>query len=462
MTGTTPLAPGGADLAEALAFLEKYPDMQAIDVFLTDCHGIGRGKTIRRHELEGVYTAGRALPMSLFGQDVAGDDVAASGLVMTEGGGDKRCWPIPGTLGYLPHTKRGQLLISMYHDDGSPVAGEPRPALARQIDRAKAAGFTPMGAFELEFYLIDPQKTPDGRYRPAPYVLTNRHSNLRNTMSVDELDEMSPLFDAIYAGAAHLGLTLETLISEYAPGQYELTIRYRDLLRAADDVIIAKRLIRTCARRFGLEACFMPKPFGHEAGSGMHLHLSLADGDGNNLFADQPDGSLSPLMLHAIGGIRGTIGDTMLVLAPFMNSWRRFASAVYSPASDDWGIENRNVAIRVPGQPGKTRHFEHRVAGVDANPYLVATVTLAAALDGIEHKTDPGAPSNDEMNAAKKPGDLPQGWLEAIDRFDQSAFTRHALGDCLHTAFGAIKRAEYHRMALEVSNAEWELYGFTV
>lgn len=463
-TDSTPntCAPTGADLAEALAFLKKHPDVQAIDVFLTDCHGIGRGKTIRRHELEGLFTTGRALPMSLFGQDVAGIDVDASGLVLTEGGGDKRCWPIPGTLGYLPHAHRGQMLITMFHDDNTPVEGEPRPALLRQINRARHAGFTPMGAFELEFYLIDPQRLPDGRYQPAPYVLTKRRSGQRNTMSVDELDEMSPLFDAIYDGAAHLGLTLETLISEYGPGQYELTIRYRDLLHAADDVIIAKRLIRTCARRFGVEACFMPKPFGNEPGSGMHLHLSLADENGNNLFADQPDGSLSPLMCNAIGGLRQTVSETMLVLAPFMNSWRRFAASVYSPASDDWGVENRNVAIRVPGHPGKTRHFEHRVAGVDANPYMVAAVTLAAALDGIENRSDPGAPCTDEMNVAKNPTDLPRSWLEAIDRFDQSTFARHALGDCLHTAFGAIKRAEYEQMALEVTRAEWDLYGFTV
>lgn len=462
MTGNTQIAPTGADLAEAKAFLEKYPDLQAIDVFLTDCHGIGRGKTVRRHELEGIYKSGRALPLSLFGQDVRGIDVDASGLVMTEGGGDKRCWPVAGTLGYLPHTGRGQLLITMFNDDGTPVDGEPRPGLLRQINRAKAMGLNPMGAFELEFYLVNPTPTADGRFHPASYALTKRQNHQRNTMSVDELDEMSPLFDAIYEGAAHLGITLETLISEYGPGQYELTIRYRDLLHAADDVIIAKRLIRTCARRFGMEACFMPKPFGSEPGSGMHLHLSMADETGANLFADQPDGSLSPLMLNAIGGLRQTVGDTMLVLAPFLNSWRRFASTVYSPASDDWGVENRNVAIRVPGQPGKTRHFEHRVAGVDANPYMVATLTLAAALDGIENKTDPGAPSQVEMDAQKAPSDLPRSWLEAIDRFEQSGFTRNALGDCLHTAFAAIKRAEYEQMVQEVSRAEWDLYGFTV
>jgi len=241
-----------------------------------------------------------------------------------------------------------------------------------------------------------------------------------------------------------------------------MTIRYRNLMRAADDVIIAKRLIRTVARRFGTEAVFMPKPFGTEAGSGMHLHLSLADDAGNNLFADQADGSLSPLMLNAIGGIRGTIGETMLLLAPFMNSWRRFASAMYSPASDDWGVENRTVALRVPGTPGKTRHFEHRIAGVDANPYLVAAVTLGAALDGIESKIDPGTPCTDEIGQAKAPNDLPRHWLDAIDQFGASDFNKRTLGPRFHTAFTKIKQAEYEHMALKVSAAEWEYYGFSI
>jgi len=455
-------SPSGSQLSEAQDFLAKYPDVEAIDIILTDFHGIGRGKTIRRHELEGIYKSGRGLPSSLFGQDVSGEDVDDCGLVQTGGGGDCRCWPVPGTLGYLPHTGRGQLLIAMYEEDGAPHDVDPRNVFGAQVKRAENLGFYPMGAFELEFYLVDQTPDAQGLYHPASYAITKRRSKLRNTRSVDEIDEMSPLFDAVYEGAKHLDLTLETLISEYGPGQYEMTIRYRDLMRAADDVIIAKRLIRTVARRFGKEAVFMPKPFGNEAGSGMHLHLSLAGQDGNNLFADQADGSLSPLMLNAIGGIRGTIGETMLLLAPFMNSWRRFASAMYSPASDDWGVENRTVALRVPGTPGKTRHFEHRIAGVDANPYLVAAVTLGAALDGIEGKIDPGKPCEDEIGEAKAPNDLPRHWLEAIDQFAASEFNKRTLGERFHTAFTKIKQAEYEQMALKVSAAEWEYYGFSV
>jgi glutamine synthetase len=458
----TTTQPGGADPTEAQRFLALYPDVQAIDIALIDCHGIARGKSIRRHELESLFATGRGIPASMFAQDVAGDDVEGTGLVLHDGGGDHRCWPIGGTLGYMPATGRGHVLLSMFNPDGTGFAAEPRHALVRQVTRASALGFEPMGALELEFYLVDRERDAQGRVQPARYTLSGRRSLNTNTMSVDELDEMSPFFDAVYAGAAALDLPLESLISEYAVGQYELTIRYRDLMRACDDVIIAKRLVRATARRFGMEACFMAKPFGRDSGSGMHLHLSLADAAGANLFADQPDGSLSPLMLHSIGGIRATIADTMLVLAPFLNSWRRFASAVYSPANDTWGVENRTVALRVPAGSAKARHFEHRVAGVDANPYLVAAVTLGGALDGIVARRDPGPPVIGNAYDGAAPHDLPRTWLEAIDRLDGSDFARRILGEPLHQGFVAVKRAEYLRLAQEVTEVEWALYGFTV
>lgn len=189
----------------------------------------------------------------------------------------------------------------------------------------------------------------------------------------------------------------------------------------------------------------------------MHLHLSLADAAGDNLFADGADGGLAPAMLHAIGGIRGQIREAMLIIAPFLNSWRRFSSAIYSPAETTWGREDRNVALRVPQGAPATRHFEQRLGGVDANPYLLAAVTLGAALDGIAAKTDPGAEGiSDDVPS------LPTSWGEAIEAFAASDAMRRHLGDRLHTGFTAIKRAEYDRLAREVTDVEWRYYGFTV
>jgi glutamine synthetase len=443
------MRPDPATIKEATRFLEQYPDVAAIDIILTDAHGIGRGKMIRRHELLGLFTEGRGMPASLFAQDVSGDDVAAA--LPQDGGGDSRVWPVDNSLGLNPATGRGVVLVSMYDAKGAHPA-DPRAAMMAQIARANAAGFHPKGAMELEFYLLDKNRDAMGRVQPARYPLTGREGGQTQTMSVDELDEMSPFFDAVYAGARSLNLPFETVISEYAAGQYEFTLRYGDLARAADEIVLAKRLIRATARRFDMEACFMAKPFGDKSGSGMHLHLSLADDQGRNLFADGADGALSPLMLSAIGGIRAALPDTMLIMAPFLNSWRRLSSAIYSPSSNTWGREDRNVALRIPDGSAKSRHFEHRIAGVDANPYLIAAVTLGCALDGIAANTDVDTQAQD----------LPNNWQAAIAGFAASEPMRRILGAELHHGFAAIKSAEYNQMAQEVTDIEWQKYGFIV
>jgi glutamine synthetase len=188
----------------------------------------------------------------------------------------------------------------------------------------------------------------------------------------------------------------------------------------------------------------------------MHLHLSLAGPDGANLFADAPDGSLSPMMLQAIGGRRPTTGDAVLARAPLQNSRRRFASTLCSSASDLWAIENRDVAIRVPAGPGRARHFEHRVARVDANPHVVAAVTLAAGLDAIAIRADLGSGLTATPPSSPR-GALPRSWLDAMDRFEGPAFARRAMGDPLHARFAAVTRAERERLALEVIDAQWAL-----
>jgi glutamine synthetase len=456
-------SPTGSTLDECHVFLAAHPDIEAIDIILTDAHGIGRGKIIRRHELEALYTSGRSMPVSIFGMDVCGEDVEATGLVLTDGDADRKCWPIPGTLGAQPHTepRRAQVLITMMDHDGTPFSADPRVALARQIEKAEALGYQPMGAFEVEFYLIDRDPAPDGRKQLVHYPLSGRRSEGYNTYTIDELDEMSPLFSDIYEGAKALNLPLETLISEYAPGQFEFTLRYGNLMQAADHLIMTKRLIRSVARRHKAEACFMAKPFGHTAGSGMHLHLSLADKAGINLFADDGSGPFSPLMLHSIAGIQSTLAETMVVLAPFANSWRRFASTIYSPVSTSWGVNNRTVALRVPNTSPKARHFEHRVAGVDANPYLVAAVTLGGALKGIAEKADPGLPvtGNGYEGHGQASSGLPRDWLSAIELCDASAFMKQVFGPMLHQGFVAMKKAEYMRIASEVSDVEWRIYG---
>jgi glutamine synthetase len=214
--------------------LALYPDIEAFDLVLVDANGVGRGKIIRRHELEAVYKSGRPFPTSVLGLDIVGEDVHETGLIWETGDGDMRAWPVPGTLAPLRGTKRGQVLLSMYGLDGQPATADPRHALARQIQAMAALGLHPAGAFELEFFLLANDRDGDGRVRPADAVLDGRKSRKTEVYSVDHLHGMEPLFADIYAGAAAQDLPTETIISEYAPGQYELTLRYRtDIMRAA-------------------------------------------------------------------------------------------------------------------------------------------------------------------------------------------------------------------------------------
>ena len=448
-------------------FLQNNPSMEPIEIILHDVNGVGRGKLIRAHELLPLFQVGRSVPASMLVLDVGGDDVAETGLVWETGDCDKTCWPVPSSLGLL-HTQsgpKGQVLLSMYEEDGSACAADPRHALLKWVNAARAKGLQPIGAFELEFFLIDADSDLDSAPLPARQLKSRRRPSLNGTLSVDELDEMTEFFKRVYAGAADMNLNIESLISEFAPGQYELTLRHRELDRAADDIVLLKRLLRNTAGEFGMIACFMAKPFMAHAGSGMHLHISLNDDNGSNIFADSPDGELSQELLHAIGGVTATMADSMAIFAPYTNSWRRFTPGSYAPTQASWGINNRTVAIRVPRGSAAGRHFEHRMSGVDANPYLVAAVTLAATLKGLEARTSPPSATTGNGYAlplADAAFRLPRNQIEALDLFEASPFMRDVFGSSLHRAYTAVKRAEFFKSTYDVPPAEYRRYLRTV
>lgn len=464
MTLTT--SPSGSTVAEAEAFLAAHPEIEAFDIVLHDSNGIGRGKIIRRHELLSLYKSGRHLPISILGLDICGEDVHETGLIWDQGDGDLRAWPIPGTLVPLHGTvpPRGELFMSMYDLDGAKMTSDPRHALQAQVDALAAEGLYPAGAFELEFFLLSNQRGADGKVQPAADVLDGRSSHKTEVYSVDHLHGMLPLFNDIYAGAAKAGIKAETMISEYAPGQYELTLHYReDVMQAADDLIRLKRIVRMQARLHGVTACFMAKPNEVYAGSGMHFHVSMRDAAGKNVFVEAEEGQWNETILHALGGLRATMGESMLVFAPHANSWRRFASQSYAPVSPTWGVNNRSVALRIPAGDIKARRIEHRPAGVDANPYLVAATVLAGIRHGLKNKIDPGPETTGNGYAGGEDAPaIPVDWRMAIEAAKNSAFLKEALGEDMHRTFTAIKAAEYARVMRTVSEVDYDLYLYTV
>jgi glutamine synthetase len=251
-------------------------------------------------------------------------------------------------------------------------------------------------------------------------------------------------------------------MSEYAPGQFEITLQHRrGALAAVDEAVQFKRLLKGVAAKHGLVASFMAKPFTQRAGSGAHLHLSFADADARNLCAaDDPAGA--PLLRHAIAGLMATAGDAFLAFAPNGNSYRRFQHESYAPVAVSWGVNNRSVSLRVPAGPPASRHVEHRFCGADANLYLAAAAVLAGALQGIEHQRDPGpavigngynaTPRTDAPpGAGSSPHALPRSWDEAITRAATAPFLGEAFGAGFLKVWLAIKRQELARWNAEVT-----------
>jgi glutamine synthetase len=309
---------------------------------------------------------------------------------------------------------------------------------------------------ELEFYLLE--RDANGAMRPSRGQLSGKQRAGIDAYGLGRLDDMAPLFDDLYAAARVQGLPVRTLMSEYAQGQFEITLEHRgDALRAVDEAILFKRAVRGVAARHGRVACFMAKPFESMAGSGMHLHASLAGRDGHNVFA-AADPAGTPALRHAIGGLQRTMTEGMAVFAPHANSYRRFRSLSYAPVAPTWGVNNRSVSLRVPAGPPQSRHVEHRVAGADANPYLVAALVLGGMLQGIEQGSDPGPPVVGNGYAQARPGELPTQWHAAIERTAGSAFVADVFGGAFRDIFVAIKRRECEKFGALVSDRDYEWY----
>jgi glutamine synthetase len=452
---------GLADDRELQEFLARYPEIEAVQVFLTDPCGVARGKQVRRHELAAIFKSGRQIAGTILGLDVTGMDVDGTGLVWDTGDADMLARPVAGTLTpvtWLP-VPTGQLMLTMFESDGSPAPADPRHALVRAVDRLQRLGYSPVLACEIEFYLLHPDSL-----QPAGGGRASERQKI-DSYSLTRLDDLAPLFADVFAAASAQGLPAETLMSEYASGQFEITLKHRhDALRAVDEAILFKRLLRGVAARHGLLATFMAKPFAERAGSGLHLHLSLArhgsDAAENLCAADDPAGS--ELLRHMIGGLKATMGDGFALFAPNANSYRRFVSASYAPVSPIWGINNRSVSLRVPAGPPASRHVEHRVAGADANLYLAAATVLAGAEKGIREELDPGPPVAGNGYAQSPPREFPVTWQEALDRAEHSAFLRGALGARTLEIYVAIKRQECARFAAQVTELDYAWYARSV
>jgi glutamine synthetase len=420
---------------EAQAFLDANPGVQWIDAFLFDMNGIPRGKRIRRSDLIGVAKSGLMMPTSVFIMDPLGNCVEETGRLWETGDRDHHCYLLSGTLVPIPVGDGRHAQAVMVIDAKDEL--DPRGVLIDQVERLTRDGQTPVAAVELEFYVT--RRSTNGAFAlHTPEGLSDDPSRPL-TFGFEEMDALSPFIDDVYRICEVQGLPVHTVMKESGPGQFEINLQHRaDAVAAALDGLLLKRAVKAAARAHGLEATFMPKPHHDWAGSGMHVHLSLLDKAGQNLFAGDP---ISPLFRHALGGMRDSMADFMAVWAQSANAYRRYVPKAYVSLAAHWGFNNRTVALRIPRGHGSATRIEHRVAGADANPYLVVASILAGVSHGIANRLDPGPAVEGNSETMEAPP-LPTAWVNSLDRFQRSEIVRGAFGAPFQEVFYRLKYTE--------------------
>jgi glutamine synthetase len=452
-------APEVAHAPELERFCASHPQVRFFDAFVNDLNTVERGKRIDRANIAGVFKRGMPLPGSMFALDIEGGTMEDTGLGFDDGDADRPCMPISGTLVTVPWQPDGiaQLQLTMHEQDGTPFFGDPRHVLANVLARFTRLALTPVVAIEYEFYLVDAQRTSDGLPQPPKGPLTGRREFRTQINSMTDVNEYSPLLADIDRVCRLQNVPSTSALAEYGPGQYEVNLAHApDALRVCDEALRFKRAVKSVARAHGCEATFLPKPYRDMSGSGLHIHVSLLDEAGRNIFAAANPLDSAPLR-HAIAGTVSTLADGVAICAPGPNSFRRFRTEAYVPMHANWSINNRGSAIRVPASDADNLRIEHRLAGADANPYLVTAWVLAGMLHGLEQKLEP--PKVLTGNAYRQEGDpLPTNWPAAIERFAASAFAREALGDRFANLYAIVKRGEMQEFNSHVSPLEIARY----
>jgi glutamine synthetase len=420
---------------EAEAFLAANPGVQWIDTFIFDMNGIPRGKRMRRSDLADVVKNGLLMPSSVFIMDPLGNCVAETGRLWETGDADHQCHLLSGTLAPIP-VGDGRHAQAVMVVDGQDEL-DPRTVLSRQVERFSRAGQTPVAAVELEFYVTRAATNGAFAFHHPEGISADPRRPL--TFGFEEIDVLSPFIDDIYRICEAQGLPVDAIMKESGPGQFEINLKHRtDAVAAALDGLLLKRAVKAAASAHQLQATFMAKPHEDWAGSGLHVHLSLLDKSGQNLFAGEP---ISPLFCHALGGMCRTMADFMAVWAQSANAYRRYVPKAYVPMAADWGFNNRTVALRIPRGNGAATRVEHRIAGADANPCLAIAAILAGISHGIANTINPGPAVDGNSETIDAPS-LPTAWVNSLDLFRRSEVVRDAFGPLFQDVFFRLKHAE--------------------
>ena len=438
-------------------FLKEHPQVEKFEILLHDLNGVQRGKWLPRSKIKSLFEGKVKMPMSSCSLDCWGRDLEE--IVIETGDADGICEPHEHTLCIVPWAKQktGQVIISMRDESGlNDYQGDCRAVLKKIIEEYQAMALNPVIACELEFHLVEIDKDKFGRLVHTQKTLEGNTAIGGQVYGITEMQEAESLMSDIMQAAETQDLPIEALVTEFSPSQFEINLRHQSsAITACDQSSMLKRLIKAIALKHGSRATFMAKPFDDQVGNGMHMHLSIVNEKGENIFNNNtPLGS--EFLKNAVAGCLNYMKEGMAIFAPNINSYRRFAPGCYAPISPSWGYENRTTALRIPAGDNESIRIEHRVAGADANPYLVASVILASALEGIKNKQKPVAPMTGEDSSSEEK--LPRFWEESLNHFIKSEFIKNYLGKELQLNYYRCKKQEKFEFDTRASALEFDAY----
>lgn len=435
---------------EYAAYVAQHGTPERIECMLCDLNGILRGKWIPGAAATKLASGGVRLPLSTYAPNILGEEVPESGLGIVVGDPDGMLVPLAGTLKPVPWSKSAaQVLVEMTEIDGRPSPMSPRGVLARVVERYAARGWRPVVATELEFYVVRKRKTPEMPPEPPEPNYTAQNYDL------EALSHHDDMLTEILEACALQGLATDTLVAEYGPGQFEINFHHTDdVMAAAETALLFRRVVRAVVESHGMEATFMAKPYADSPGNGMHAHVSLIDDAGENVFA-HPTG-VGPTLGHAIAGVLETMPACHAVLAPHLNSYRRFQPLSFAPCAPDWALDNRAAGVRVPATSGPAARLEHRIAGADVNPYLALAAILGGMLHGIEQAT-PLPPACDDPEGTEAEA-LTADWRTAVDLFAGSDVAAEIFGTAYRDVYAAVRRDEIAKLTTQITRLEYRTY----
>ncbi|MFT4320805.1 glutamine synthetase family protein [Bartonella bacilliformis] len=431
-----------------------FRGVEDIECITPDQAGVARGKMMLSKKF--TSESSLALPSAVFMTTISGDyPEDGNGFEYPTTDGDLRLDPDLSTLSIVPWegAPTAQVICDIRYQNGQAVEYTPRNVLRTVIDFYNQMGLKPIVAPEIEFYLV--KKNPDPDYPLEPPVgRSGRSIGGGQGYSIAGVNEFNGLIDDIYHFSEAQGLEIDTLIHEEGAGQFEINLHHGDPITLADQVFMFKRTLREAALKHNMYATFMAKPIQGQPGSAMHIHQSIINQKtGANIFTEE-DGRESVHFRHFIGGLQRHMAGALVMLAPYVNSYRRLMPDVSAPVNLQWGYDNRTTAFRVPRSIPQGRRVENRLPSSDANPYLAIAASLACGLIGLQQKLTPDKPTEKTVNSNNI--ELPRGLIEAVSLFEQDKALRDILGDAFVSTYAAIKRQEFETFMDVISSWERE------